>query len=170
MQKRHKEMTRVYDNYLAHYGILGQKWGIRRYQPYSVRGRKSGKSGRMIGEAAEANKEKPNYREMADRAFTPSIKNGKDKPNISPSEKIVKEGEKIAKKAKKVKDVGKPRESKTLSDAELKKRIERLRLEKDYETLRDEDIERGKITVSDVLETAGSVLAIAAAVKVIVSK
>lgn len=156
------------ENYLAHYGVLGQKWGVRRYQPYSVRGRKSGKSGKMVGEAAEANKEKPNYKEMANRAFTPSIKDGKDKPSISPSEKIVKEGGKIAKKAKKVKDVGKERESKTLSDAELKKRIERLKLEKEYDNLKDEDIERGKITVGDVLETVGSVLAIAVAVKTIV--
>ena len=39
------------DEYLSHHGILGMHWGVRRYQPYSVVPRGSGKSGKEIGAA-----------------------------------------------------------------------------------------------------------------------
>ena len=40
-----------YRDYLAHHGIKGMHWGIRRYQPYSVAPRASGKGGKEIGQA-----------------------------------------------------------------------------------------------------------------------
>ena len=50
----------VDEEFLAHYGVLGMHWGVRRFQPYSLIPRKSGKGGKETGEAKKASKSSNN--------------------------------------------------------------------------------------------------------------
>lgn len=187
----------MYENYLAHYGVLGMKWGVRRYQPYSVRGRDSGKDGIEIGEAKKASRAKKaakiagatagigaasyavgrginkldydKQKELVDELFSKKIKTGKDKPNISSAEVLTKDAGTIIRFFNKTKKSGE-RPVKNMSEDELKRRISRLELEKRYEDLSSEDIRRGRISTNDILDVIGSVVQIAGTTYLIYKK
>lgn len=83
---------------LSHYGVLGMKWGVRRYQPYP---KGEGHKGRFIG-----------------------------------------------KKTKKIDPV------KSMSDAELKQKINRLQMERQYKQLTTKEKTAGQKIVHDILGNA----------------
>lgn len=58
MENRYlKDIVMVdHKNDIEHYGVVGMHWGVRRFQPYSLIPRKSGKGGKETGQAKKASK------------------------------------------------------------------------------------------------------------------
>lgn len=122
------------DAYLSHHGILGMKWGIRRYQNED-------------GSLTEAGK-KHYYKESGE----PTRAGRKYEKNLLKQEKAAKKQE--------MKDIKQDRkkamkERSLLSEKELDDRIRRLQKEKQLRDLTEQEISRGKRFADETLNQTG---------------
>lgn len=159
---------------LTHWGILGMKWGVRRYQ-------------NKDGTLTEAGKKR--YYDEADKAgFTEESYNGRRyrttkkgkvegfnadankwaRDDVAGNKRVADESANAANRLKKLNDDAmrarpkKMMDLSNMSDKEMREQINRALLERQYNDMfNQENTHRGQETVSRVLEIGGDVLSVA---------
>lgn len=161
------------DEYIIHYGVKGMKWGVRKDDYHTRKGPalKTDKSGGQESVGSKVVKFVANGHPEASSKNSGQKSDGKkeEKKEETALDKGIKAGNtagKMAQKgssaAKKVANATrKPREREDLSqlsDAELQRRVNRINLERQYNSLTQPEIKSGWDKASEVLDIVGDVV------------
>ena len=125
------------NNELKHYGILGMKWGVRR--------------SRNPSGGSTNTKPKRNWSQA-------NLRNAKG--GLDSAANLTREANKINKSVYNMKKTSKKPDISKMSDKELKEIVARMNLEQQYDNLSNNYVSNGQSYTREVLEIAGSVLAI----------
>ena len=150
--------------YLAHHGVKGQKWGVRRYQNKDGTLTPAGKK-RMYREMFDADSKSAEER----RKYT-GDPNRWVKNDLENSKRVADSGKNLSNELRNVNRSSMNRDrNKTsnidlshMSDKEMRDQINRAMLERQYNDviLSQQNVSRGKERVDRILETSAAVLGV----------
>lgn len=158
------------EDYLAHHGILGMKWGLRRFQNEDGTYTEAGKERRRTGDSEQTAKRKES-----------AFKSGKDgKP--SRAEKLTRSASEVVSSAQRLRSntknkhvesrvKEKTKDISKMSNKELQDVVNRYNLEQQYKNVirQQETMREGKSKLDSLLEVGGAILGVATSAATIYS-
>lgn len=159
------------NNYeLFHWGVKGQKWGVRRYQNKDGSLTAAGKKRLRAKDMSDEELGSKVKRLTMEKTYNKLSKESEGPSKVEKTKKVVDATSRLVDETKKIERDTSPKPTKkrmnldNMTDQQLRERINRENLERQYSELFGEDaapkVSKGREYARNTLEAAGSVLAI----------